>query len=148
MEIILLKDLDNLGSKHDVVTVKNGYGRNYLIPQGFGVIANPSNMKKLETIKAEEEALESARLDEYNEILAKIKDVTLRIGVKAGASGKIFGSVNTIQLAQALKDQFDVDIDKKVIILPEDVKELGTYTATLKLHKEVTGSIQFELIEE
>ncbi len=148
MEIILLKDLDNLGSKHDVVTVKNGYGRNYLIPQGFAVIANPTNMEKLETIKAKEEALESARLDEYNEILAKIKDVTLRIGVKAGASGKIFGSVNTIQLAQALKEQFDVDIDKKVIILPEEVKELGTYTATLKLHKEVTGSIQFELIED
>ena len=148
MDIILLKDLDNLGSKHDVVTVKNGYGRNYLIPQGFAVIANPTNMKKLDTIKAEEDALESARLDEYNDILTKIKDVTLRIGVKAGASGKIFGSVNTIQLAQALKDQFDVDIDKKVIILPEEVKELGTYTATLKLHKEVTGSILFELIED
>ena len=148
MEIILLKDLDNLGSKHDVVTVKNGYGRNYLIPQGFAVIANPTNMKKLESIKAEEEALESAKLDEYNEILAKIKDVSLKIGVKAGASGKIFGSVNTIQLAQALKDQFDVDIDKKVIVLPEEVKELGTYTATLKLHKEVTGSIQFDLVEE
>ncbi len=148
MEIILLKDVEKVGSRHEVVTVKNGFGRNYLIPQGMGVIANPTNMKKLETLRAEEEARENAKIEEYKAILDKVKDVTLKIGVKAGASGKIFGSVNTIQLAQALKDQVDVEVEKKKIELPEEVKELGSYTAKLILHKEVIGNVQFELIEE
>ncbi|HMQ08089.1 MAG TPA: 50S ribosomal protein L9 [Saprospiraceae bacterium] len=148
MEIILLKDVEKVGSRHEVVTVKNGFGRNYLIPQGLAVIANPTNMKKLESLKTEEEARENAKIEEYKAILDKIKDVTLKIGVKAGASGKIFGSVNTIQLAQALKDQVDVEVEKKNIELPEEVKELGSYTAKLILHKEVTGNVQFELIEE
>lgn len=148
MDIILLKDIDKLGYKHDVVTVKNGYGRNYLIPQGLGVIANPANMKKLETILAEEEAKEAARKEEYQEMIEKLTDQVLKIGVKAGTSGKIFGSVTNVQIAQALKDQFDVDVDRRKIVVPEDIKEMGTYNAELNLHKEVKGEIRFELIEE
>ncbi len=148
MDIILLKDIDKLGYKHDVVTVKNGYGRNYLIPQGLGVIANPANMTKLETILAEEEAKEAARKEEYQEMVEKLTDQVLKIGVKAGTSGKIFGSVTNVQIAQALKDQFDVDVDRRKIVVPEDIKEMGTYTAQLNLHKEVNGEIRFELIEE
>ena len=148
MEIILLKDMDNLGYKHDVVTVKNGYGRNYIIPQGLGVIANPSNMKKLETILAEEKAKEAARIEEYKELLTKLDGVTLRVGVKAGTTGKIFGSVTNLQLAQALKDQFEVDIERRKIVLPEDVKELGTYKATLNLYEDIVGEIDFELVED
>ena len=98
MDIILLKDVDNLGDKHDVVSVKNGFGRNYLIPQKLAVIANPTNMKKLDALKAEEEAKEAARVDEYKAIATQLEGKTLKVGVKAGTSGKIFGSVTNIQI--------------------------------------------------
>jgi large subunit ribosomal protein L9 len=148
MDVILLKDIDKLGYKHDIVTVKNGFGRNYLIPQGVAVIANPSNRKKLDSILAEEEAKEAARLEEYKEIAEKLGDVTLNIGVKSGTSGKIFGSVTNVQIAQALLEQFDIDIPRKKIELPEEIKEVGKYTATLNLHKEVTANVDFELVKE
>lgn len=148
MNLILLKDIDKLGYRHDVVAVKNGYGRNFLIPQGLAVIANPTNMKKLDQILADEEAKESARLDEYKELLEKIGDQVLKIGVKAGTSGKIFGSVTNVQIAQALKDQFEVDIERRKIVVPEEIKELGEFSAVLNLHKEVNGEVKFELIQE
>ena len=148
MEIILLKDIEKLGDKHDIVKVKPGYGRNYLIPQGLAVNANAVNRKKRELIIAEDDARESARLDDYKAIAAKLEGQTLKIGVKAGTSGKIFGSVTNVQLAQALKDQFDLDIERKKIHLPEEVKEVGTYTAELHLHKELTAKVAFELVQE
>lgn len=148
MEIILLKDMDKLGDKHDVVKVKPGYGRNYLIPQGLAVNANAVNRKKRDVIIAEDEAKELARLDEYKVMAAKIEGQTLRIGVKAGTSGKIFGSVTSVQIANALKEQFDLDIERKKIHLPEDIKEVGTYTADLHLHKELNTKVQFELVQE
>jgi len=148
MNLILLKDMDNLGYKHDVVTVKNGYGRNFLIPQGLAVIANPANMKKLESLLAEEKAKEAARVEEYKELLTKLDGVTLRVGVKAGTTGKIFGSVTNLQLAQALKEQFEVDIERRKIVIPEDVKELGTYKATLNLYEDIVGEVDFELVED
>lgn len=148
MEIILLKDIEKLGDKHDIVKVKPGYGRNYLIPQGLAVNANAVNRKKRELIIAEDDARESARLDDYKAIAAKLEGQTLKIGVKAGTSGKIFGSVTNVQLAQALKDQFDLDIERKKIHLPEEVKEVGTYTAELHLHKELTAKVSFELVQE
>jgi large subunit ribosomal protein L9 len=148
MEIILLKDIDTLGDKHDIVKVKPGYGRNYLIPQGLAVNANALNRKKREGIIAEEEAKEAARLDEYKAMAAKMEGQTLKIGVKAGTSGKIFGSVTNVQIAAALKDQLDLDIERKKIHLPEEVKEVGSYTADLHLHKELTAKIAFELVQE
>jgi large subunit ribosomal protein L9 len=148
MEIILLKDMDKLGDKHDVVKVKPGYGRNYLIPQGLAVNANAINRKKRDLIIAEEEAKEAARLDEYKVMAAKLEGQTLKIGVKAGTSGKIFGSVNTVQIANALKEQLDLEIERKKIHLPEDIKEIGTYTVDLHLHKELTTKVQFELVQE
>ncbi len=148
MQIILLKDIDRLGDKHDIVKVKPGYGRNYLIPQGLAVNANPVNKKKLETIIAEEEAKEAVRLDEYKAIAAKLEGQTLRIAVKAGTTGKIFGSVTSVQIANALKEQFDLDIERKKIHLPEEIKEVGTYTVDLHLHKELTSKVQFELIQD
>ena len=148
MDIILLKNIESLGDKHDVVSVKPGYGRNYLIPQGVAVIANVANMKKLDVLKADEEAKESVRLDEYKAIAAKLEGQTLKIGVKSGTSGKIFGSVTSVQVARALREQLDLDIERKKIALPEDIKEVGTYTATLNLHKEVSTKIDFDLIAE
>ncbi len=148
MEIILLKDMDRLGDKHDIVKVKPGYGRNYLIPQGLAVNANAVNRKKRDVIIAEEEAKEAARLDEYKEMAAKIEGKTLRIGVKAGTSGKIFGSVTNVQIANALKDQLELEIERKKIVLPEEVKEVGTYSADLHLHKELVTKVLFELVQE
>jgi len=147
MDIILLADIDKIGDKHDVVTVKNGYGRNYLIPQGLALIANATNMKKLDDLKAKEAAAEAAKVDEYKAIAAKLEGQTLKIGTKAGTSGKIFGSVNAIQISQALAEQFQVNVPRKKITI-EDVKELGTYTATLHLHPEVTSEVSVEVAVE
>ena len=147
MEIILLKDIDRLGYKHDIVSVKPGYGRNYLIPQKMGVIANEPNRKKLEKILADIEKAELAKLEDYKKIAADLEGKTLKIGVKAGSSGKIFGSVTNIQIAQALTEQLGVEIERRKIKFDE-VKELGTYTAVLDLHKEVSTEVSFELVQE
>ena len=140
--------MDKLGEKHSVVSVKPGYGRNYLIPQGVGVVANAVNRKKLDTLIAEEEAKEAARLEEYRSLAQQMEGKTLKIGVKAGTTGKIFGSVTSVQVSQALKDQLGLDVERKKIVLPEEVKDLGTYQATINLHKEVSTKIEFELIAE
>jgi len=148
MEIILLKDLGKVGDKHEVVTVKNGYGRNFLIPKGLGLIANKTNLTKLDKIKSDAAAIEEAKLDEYKQMATQLEGKKLNIGVKSGTSGKIFGSVSNIQIAAALKDQLGVEIERKKISLPEEIKELGTYKATLNLHSQVTSVIDFELIKE
>lgn len=148
MEIILLKTHDILGDKHDVVTVKPGYARNYLIPNGMAVIANASNMKKLDRLKAKEEALEAAKVGEYQALAETLKEKVLKIGAKAGTSGKIFGSVTNIQLATALKEQLDIEIPRRKITFPEEVKTLGTYQADISLHADVPASVQFEVVQE
>ena len=148
MEIILLKDLDTLGYKHDIVTVKNGYGRNYLIPKGLAVMANDSNKVKLQEILAKEEEAEAARVGEYKELLEKVEGQVLKIGVKAGTTGKIFGRVTNIQIVNALKEQLGLDVPRKKVVVSEDIKEVGQYEAKLDLHEEVQGSVGFELIQE
>jgi len=148
MQVILLKDLDKLGYKHDVVEVKPGYGRNFLIPQGMAKIANKVNMATLSEIKSKEAEVEAARLAEYQEMAAKVDGVVLKIGAKAGTSGKIFGSVTNVQIAAALKDQLDLDLERRKIDIEEDVKELGTYHADLKFHPEVHAKVAFEVIAE
>lgn len=148
MEIILLENIDKVGDKHTIVKVRDGYGRNFLIPQGKAIVANATNRKRLNELVRREEAMEARKVGVYQEILDKVKGQTLRIAAKAGASGKIFGSVTNVQLAAAMKDQFEVDVDRRKIILPEEVKTLGTYTAQLELHKEVKGEIQFEVVED
>ena len=148
MQVILLQDIDKLGIKHDVVTVKDGYGRNYLIPQKLAIIANSSNMARLSELRRQEEAREEKMLDTYREMAEKLAKATLKIGAKAGTSGKIFGSVTTVQLAQAFKDQMDMEIERRKIEIPDEVKELGSYTAKVRFHKEVEADVNFEVIEE
>ena len=145
MDLILLKDVDNLGYKHDVINVKNGYGRNYLIPYGFGVIANKTNKEKLDKILEKISAEENAKLDLYKEMAAKLAGNTLKVPAKAGTSGKIFGSVTNIQIARALKEQLELDVERKKIDFP-NITNLGTYTATINFHPEVSGDIDFELV--
>ena len=148
MEIILLKDLEKVGDKHTIVTVKSGFGRNYLIPQGLALIANESNRKRLNELRRREAAQEEKMKDAYLDMAKALEGKVLKIGAKAGTSGKIFGSVTPIQLSAALKDQFELDIPRRKIELPDDVKTLGEYTATLNLHPEVVASLAFEVIGE
>jgi len=136
MEVILKQDIKKLGEKDDVVTVKPGYGRNYLIPQGFAELATPSAKKVLaENIRQAQFKQDKIKKD-ATELAAKLEGVKLTIGAKAGESGKIFGSVNSIQIADALKKQ-GFDVDRRRITFEEEPKVLGDYVANLNLHKEV-----------
>ncbi|GAA5219470.1 50S ribosomal protein L9 [Membranihabitans marinus] len=148
MEIILLKDVEKLGEKHEVVSVKPGYARNYLLPQGLALSANQSNLKTLEHLRQREEQKELEKLSDYQAIADSLEGKSLKIGAKAGAEGKIFGSVTNLQIAQALQDQLQVEVLRKKIELPEEVKTLGSYTAVIHFHKNVQGSIAFEVIQE
>lgn len=148
MEIILLQDVDKVGYKFDLVTVKNGYGRNYLIPQKLAVIANDANRKRLAEIQRREEAHAEKMLGEYQAIAERLKTVTLKIGAKTGTSGKIFGSVTSLQVAQALKEQEGIEIERRKIELLEEIKSIGSYTASLNLHKSVDAKVNIEVVEE
>jgi large subunit ribosomal protein L9 len=149
MDVILKQDVPNLGYKDDIVSVKAGYARNYLIPKGIAIVANEVNRKVLAEVKRQRSFKEEKILKEAETMAKALENVQLKIGAKAGTSGKIFGSVNAIQLSQALKDQHNFDIDRKMILVDGDsIKELGNYKATIKLHKEVDVAITFEVVEE
>ena len=147
MKIILKEDVRGLGYKDDIVEVKDGYGRNFLIPQGKAVIANNANLRQLEE-NNRQRAHKLAKIKADAEALAaSLADVALTIGAKASANGTIFGSVNTIQIADAL-EALGHKIDRKTIEIKGSVKELGKYTAKLNLHKEVSVEIPFEVVAE
>ena len=148
MEIILLQDVARLGSKDDVVTVRNGYGRNYLIPQKLAVIATES-AKKVLAENTKQRAHKEAKLKEIALGVAEnLKTVQLVIGAKTSSTGKIFGSVNTIMLAEAINSK-GFDIDRKQISISDDsIKEVGNYTAKIKLHREVIVELPFEVVSE
>ncbi len=148
MEIILLDDVEKLGNKFDVVTVKNGYGRNYLIPQGLALIANESNLKRLGEVRRREDEHAEKRRDEIEALKVLLESKVLKIGAKVGSSDKIFGSVTNVQIAQALKEQFDIDVDRRKIRLEEEIKTIGTYSAPIDLHKEVDVIVNFEVVSE
>lgn len=148
MDIILLKDVEKVGEKNEVVSVKPGFARNYLIPQGKAKVANKANLKTLHHILKREEDREVEKLSDYRELLESLKDKVLRIGAKAGSEGKIFGSVTTLQISQALKEQLSLEIPRKKINIAEEVKTLGTYQAEINFHKEVQGSVAFDVVEE
>ena len=146
MEIILKQDIQGLGYKNDIVTVKPGYGRNYLIPQGFAIIANNSNKKMIaENVKQAAHKAEKIKKD-AEELAQNIGEAVLEIGTKAGESGKIFGAITTLQIADALKAK-GFDVDRKKIKL-ESIKQLGEYTATLDLHREVQHDVKISVVAE
>ena len=147
MEVILKQDVKHLGEKDDIVVVKPGFGRNYLIPQGFAVMATPSAKKVLaENIKQAQFKQDKIKKD-ATELAAKLESVKLSIGAKAGESGKIFGKVNSIQIADALKAQ-GFEVDRRRITFETEPKQLGEYIANLNLHKEVKVQIPFEVVAE
>ena len=147
MQVILKEDVINLGYKDDIVTVNDGYGRNFLIPQGKAVIASESAKKVLaENLKQRAHKLAKIKED-AQALAAKLEGVSLTIGAKTSSTGTIFGSVTNIQVAEELA-KAGFDIDRKVIIIKESVKEVGNYKALLKLHKEVSVEIPFEVVSE
>ena len=148
MQVILKEDVANLGYKDDVVTVKSGYGRNYLIPQGKAVIASPSALKvREEDLKQRAHKLEKIKADALA-LAAALEGVSLTIGAKTSSTGTIFGSVTNIQVAEALAKAGFENIDRKIIYIKESVKEVGSYKAVLKLHKEVSVEVPFEVVSE
>ena len=148
MEIILKKDVDRLGSQHDIVTVKSGFARNFLIPQGMAVAATPSAKKVVAEVIKQQSHKAAKAMDEATKIAAKLEGLSIKIGAKAGESGKIFGSVNSIQIADAIQAAGQT-VDRKNIHISEDsIKELGSYEATIKLHKEVTATVKFEVVAD
>ncbi len=149
MDIILKQDIKKLGYTNDIVTVKNGFARNYLLPKGMAISATPTNRKILaENLK--QKSFKEEKVRKEAETLAKALDgITVKIGAKAADSGKIFGSVNNIQISEALKNQFSYDIDRKKIMVDGDsIKEIGTYTAEIILHKDIKSNINFEVFAE
>ena len=147
MEIILKEDVINLGYKGDIVKVKDGYGRNFLIPTKKAVLATESAKKMLaEDLKQRAHKLERLK-NEAVELAEKVKDITLTVGAKTSTTGKIFGAVGPIQIAEAF-EKAGFAVDRRVIALKEPVKEVGSYKATLKLHKEVTGEDAFDVVAE
>lgn len=149
MEVILKQDVAHLGFANDIVTVKNGYANNYLIPEGLAIMANPTNRKILAENLRQRAFKEDKIRMEAEALAAKLEGIVLKIGAKASATGKIFGSVNSIQIAEAIKNQNDLDIDRrKIVVDGENVKELGTYKAKINLHKEVKVVIDFEVVAE
>lgn len=148
MEIILIQDVPRLGSKDDLVSVKNGYARNFLIPQKYAILATES-AKKVLAENQKQRAHKEAKLKEEALVVAeKIKDVSISIGAKTSTTGKIFGSVNNIQLAESLQEK-GFDIDRKQITIKEDaIKEIGKHTAKVKLHREVIVELEFEVVSE
>lgn len=147
MDIILKEDIIGLGYKDDVLTVKDGYGRNYLIPQGKAIVATESARKVLaENLKQRAHKLAKIK-QEAEELAGKLENVTLTVGAKTSSTGKIFGSVSNIQISEALsKDGYDVD--RKLITIKDAVKEVGSFKAFIKLHKEVSVEVVFEVVPE
>ena len=148
MQVILIQDVDHLGARNELVAVKNGYARNFLIPKKFAVEANPSNLKQLEERKKVAAKKEAAMLAEINKVIEVLKASPIKLGAKTGTSGKIFGSVTSLQIARAIRDQKGYEFDRKKISIVDEVKEIGTYKATVDFGNGHTTELEFEVVAE
>ena len=148
MQVILIQDVNNLGGANELVTVKNGYGRNFLIPKKFAIEASPSNLKQLEEKTKQQAKKEAKLLAEINSVIKVLTEGALKIGAKTGTSGKIFGSVTTVQIARAIRDQKGYEIDRRRISIIDEVKELGTYKAKIDFGNGNETEVEFEVVAE
>lgn len=148
MQIILIQDVNNLGGANEVVTVKNGYARNFLIPQRMAVEASPSNLKQLEERLKQIRKKEEKMLAELNKVIAALQEGPVTIGAKTGTSGKIFGSVTTVQIAKAVREQKGYEIDRRRIHLVDEIKELGSYKARVDFGNGNETEISLEIVAE
>ena len=148
MEVILIQDVDHLGGANEVVKVRNGYARNFLLPRKLAIEANQGNMKQLEEKRKQQQKKEAAMLAEVNSVIEKLQEAPVKVGAKTGTSGKIFGSVTSLQLSRAIRDQKGYEIDRKKITLPDEVKELGTYKAHTDFGNGKSTDVEFEVVGE
>ncbi len=148
MQVILIQDVNNLGGAHELVTVKDGYGRNYLIPKKFAVEASTSNLRQLEERKKQLAKKEEKLLAEINSVIAVLQASPLKIGAKTGTSGKIFGSVTSVQIARAIREDRGYEIDRRKITILDEVKELGSYKAKIEFGKGHETEVDFEVVAE
>lgn len=148
MEVILIQDVDNLGAINEVVKVRNGYARNFLLPRKLAVENSPSNKKQLEERLKQVKKKEDRMLAEFNSVVAKLKEAPLKVGAKTGTSGKIFGSVTSLQLSRAIREQKGYEIERKKIQIADEVKELGTYKATIDFGNGKSAEVDFEVVAE
>lgn len=148
MEIILLQDVKALGKKGQKVNVSEGYARNFILPKKLGVEANAKNMNDLKLQKAHEDKLAAEALQRAKDLAAALEDKTVLVKIKSGKDGKVFGSVSSKEIAQALKAQHNIDIDKKKMVLNDAIKALGNYEVICKLHKDVTAKLVVKVQEE
>ena len=148
MQVILIQDVNNLGGSNELVTVKNGYARNFLIPGKLAVEASPSNLKQLDEKVKQQKKKEAKLLAEINSVIATLQSSPLKIGAKTGTSGKIFGSVTSVQIARAIKEQKGYEIDRRRITIVDDVKELGSYKAKIDFGNGNECDVDFEVVAE
>ncbi len=148
MEVILLEDVEKLGSRFDTVKVKGGHGRNFLIPKKLAIVANRSNKAAIAERVRQIKMKENRLLAQIEGVIAKIKAASLKIGAKVGTTDKIFGSVTNLQLAEAISQQAGVDIDRRKITILEEVKTLGTYKAVISFGQEVKQEVEFEVVSD
>jgi large subunit ribosomal protein L9 len=148
MEIILIQDVDNLGGKNELIKVRNGYARNFLIPRGLALEANPSNRKQLNERLKVAKKKEEQMLAQINSVVAKLQEGPVKVGAKTGTSGKIFGSITALQISRAIRDQKGYDIDRKKIHIVDEVKELGTYNASIDFGNGQHADVEFEVVAE
>jgi len=148
MDVILIQDVDNLGAKNELVKVKNGYARNFLFPRQLAIESSPGNRKQLEEKLKQVAKKEAKMLAEINSVIAKLKEAPLKLGAKTGTSGKIFGSVTSLQLSRAIREQKGYEIDRKKINIVDEVKELGTYKATIDFGNGHSTEVEFEVSAE
>lgn len=148
MEIILTQDIAHLGKQSELVKVRPGYARNYLLPKKMAVVANDSQKKIFEEKIKQDARRDEKLMSKLQEIVDTLKNTTFKIVAKAGTSGKIFGSVTNVQIADAIKKQKNINLERGKIVLDEEVKNLGNYTATIRLHKDVEVKISFEVLVE
>ncbi len=148
MQVILIQDVDNVGGANELVTVKNGYGRNFLIPKKLAVEASPSNMKQMEEKLKHQAKKEQKLFAEIQSVIAKLTEAPLKIGAKTGTTGKIFGSVTSVQVARAIREQKGYEIDRRRITIPEEIKEIGTHKASIDFGNGNNTEIELEVVAE
>lgn len=148
MQVILIQDVNNLGGINELVTVKSGYARNFLIPQKLAVEASPSNLKKREEKLKVQAKKEAKLLAEINEVINKLKDGILKVGAKVGTTGKIFGSITSVQISRAIREQKGYEIDRRRIHIIDEVKEVGTFKASIDFGNGNVTEIEFEVVGE
>lgn len=148
MEVILLEDVKSLGKKGELVKVSEGYGRNFILKKKLGIEATSENLNDLKLKKANEEKIAKERLEEAKQLAEDMEKMSVTLRMKSGEGGKTFGSISTKEIAHAAKEQLDLEIDKKKLVLNEPIKTLGTHIVSVKLHKDVTAKLSVKVVEE